>query len=144
MFWNRKKDGFFERSDLLKGNRHFTCHEFLESGDFLAGDSDGMVAEYSVSNEGEYYMRREFEAHKKGGVACLLMFNEHTLISGGDRVGIFFEIILGIVRSLHFSFKDGMVMSWDSARDFEKMSEASLPEGTGCARTIVPQKQVRI
>ncbi len=125
VFWNRKRDGFFERSDLLKGgsSRHFTCHAFLESGDFVAGDTDGMISTYSVSNEGEYYMSKEIEAHRKGGVACLLSFNEHTVISGGDR--------------------DGTIVSWDSTRDFEKMSEASLPEHAGCAKAVAPQKSAK-
>ncbi len=120
VFWNRKKDGFFERSDIVKDNRHFNCHEFLESGDLVLGDTDGMIANYSVNDEGEYYLKTEFDAHKKGGVSCLLLYNGHTLMSGGDR--------------------DGMVVSWDAARDFEKLGEAPLPSDAGCARTIIPQK----
>lgn len=44
-----------------------------------------MVSTYSVSNEGEYYMSAEFEAHSGGGVNAILMLTENTLVTGGDR-----------------------------------------------------------
>jgi len=44
------------------------------------------MRKYSVSNEGDYYMSKELEAHRsKGGIGSLLMITENTLLSGGDR-----------------------------------------------------------
>ena len=37
VFWNRRKDGYFERTDVIKGNRTIQCIDFLESGDIVAG-----------------------------------------------------------------------------------------------------------
>lgn len=37
-FWNKRKDGHFERSDVVKGTRVVQCVAFLESGDLVAGD----------------------------------------------------------------------------------------------------------
>ncbi len=98
-----------------------TAVDFMESGDLVAGDTDGIVATYSVSNEGEYYMSHEFEAHKSKGVNCLLMVNEYFLVSGGDG--------------------DRMLMTWDATRDFDKMGEVQLPDSVGDARTIITQKR---
>ena len=42
-FWNRRKDGYFERSDVIDDNRDVTCVAFLESGDLVAGDGNGYV-----------------------------------------------------------------------------------------------------
>ena len=130
VFWSRRKDGFFERSDVVKGprGRNVTAVEFLESGDLVVGDTDGIIATYSVSNEGEYYMSHEFEAHKAKngapiGINCLLMVNEHFLISGGDG--------------------DRMIITWDATRDFERMGDAQLPDSTGDARAIITQKKQR-
>ncbi len=72
-------------TDVVKKGRQITCVDFLESGDLVAGDTDGVISTYSVSNEGEYYMSHEFDAHKGGAVNCLLMLNENFIVSGGDR-----------------------------------------------------------
>ena len=79
----------------------------MESGDVAAGDDDGGISIFSVSNEGEYYISKEFKAHSDvGGVASLVLINEHTVVSGGDR--------------------DGKVIAWDATRDFDKLAEAKL------------------
>lgn len=122
VFWNRRKDGFFERSDVVKDSRTIKCITFLESGDLVAGDDDGMISTYSVSNEGEYYRSSKFEAHERGGgVNCLLMLSDTLMISGGDR--------------------DHKVISWEVTRDFEKLVETKLPDSMGAPRTIIPQKK---
>lgn len=38
VFWNRRKNGHFERADVVKGNRTINCVAFLESGDIVAGE----------------------------------------------------------------------------------------------------------
>ncbi len=105
----------------VKG-RIITCVAFLDSGDLVAGDRDGMVSAYSVSNEGEYYMSHEFEAHAAGdGVSAIVMLNDTTMVTGGD--------------------KDRRIVAWDPIRDYAKMAEGELPESMGSPRAIQPQKQ---
>ena len=79
-----------------------------------------MISTYSVSDEGEYYMSNEFEAHSTGGINCLILIGENTLISGGDR--------------------DRKVIAWDISSEFEQLEEMKLPESMGSVRTIVPLK----
>lgn len=38
IFWNRRKDGYFERANVVKGTRTINCITFLESGDLVAGN----------------------------------------------------------------------------------------------------------
>jgi microtubule-associated protein-like 1/2 len=121
VFWTRRQDGFFERADVNTKARTITCVAFLDSGDLVAGDRDGMVSTYSVSDKGEYYMSHEFEAHAAGdGVNAITMLNDTTMITGGD--------------------KDRKIVAWDPIREYEKMAEATLPESMGSPRTIQPQK----
>jgi len=67
-FWTVKKDGFFERTDMVREteetNVTATCICFMESGDVVVGDDAGLIRVYSVSNVGEYYKSTEFQAHK--------------------------------------------------------------------------------
>ena len=57
VFWNRKKDGFFARTDLAENTTgiSYQCIAFLESGDVVVGDNEGNINSYSVSAEGDYY-----------------------------------------------------------------------------------------
>ena len=121
-FWSRRSDGFFERSDVAVKGRVIACVAFLDSGDLVAGDRDGMVSTYSVSNEGEYYMSHEFEAHTAGdGVNSIVVLNDTTMVTGGE--------------------KDRKLVAWDPIREYEKMAEAELPESMGAPRAIQPQRQ---
>ena len=95
------------------------CVDFLESGDVIAGDDAGAIRTYSVSLEGEYYMSAEFEAHPKG-VGALLVLNEGTVVSGGER--------------------DRKMITWDATRDFAKRTEVKLPDGVGSIRSLSKQK----
>ncbi|XP_061938132.1 echinoderm microtubule-associated protein-like CG42247 isoform X2 [Apis cerana] len=72
-FWNRRKDGFFERTDIIKPD-----------GDVVTADSDGFITVYSVDADGAYFVRMEFEAHNKG-ISSLVMLSEGTLLSGGEK-----------------------------------------------------------
>lgn len=78
-FWNRRKDGFFERTDILKPvsfqkhikrnhDRSFqptrtliTSLQFEQDGDVITADSDGFITIYSVDSDGAYFVRMEFE-----------------------------------------------------------------------------------
>ncbi|QQP40499.1 echinoderm microtubule-associated protein-like CG42247, partial [Caligus rogercresseyi] len=91
---------------------------FLESGDLVTGDEEGMISIFTVSSEGEYFMSHEFDAHSKG-VNSLTMLTRGTLLSGGE--------------------KDRRIVAWDASRDFEKILECRLPEGAGSCRTLTPQ-----
>ena len=42
VFWTRRKDGFFDRHDMVHDERTVTCLDVLESGDLVAGDDSGM------------------------------------------------------------------------------------------------------
>ena len=99
--------------------RTVTCVDFLESGDVIAGDDSGSIRSYSVSIEGEYYMSHEFNAHSKG-VNTILALGDGTVITGGHA--------------------DRKLLTWDSAREFDKRLEIKLPDGVGSARTITKQR----
>ena len=125
-FWNRRKDGFFERSDVVDDTRDVSCVAFLESGDLVAGDSTGCLRVFSVNDEGEYFVSVELEeAHvnksnsKLDGVGAILVLDDGTLVSGGS--------------------KDRMVRTWDSTREFKSLMEIKLPESFGSVRSIQPQ-----
>ena len=95
-----------------------TCLDFLESGDVVGGDDSGAVRTYSVSIEGEYYMSHEFEAHSKG-INAILALGDGTVCTGGE--------------------KDRKLLTWDSAREFDKRLEIKLPDGVGSARSLTKQ-----
>ena len=131
-FWNRRKDGFFERSDMIEDGRTVTCLTFLESGDLVAGDDTGCVRIYSVTDEGEYYVSQEIDkAHtdtnnpKLNGVGSVLVQQDgslhETLVTGGVR--------------------DRKVITWDILTDFTKLKEVTLPEGLGSIRTLANPAQ---
>ncbi|RVE40206.1 hypothetical protein evm_015144 [Chilo suppressalis] len=63
-FWNRRKDGFFERTDIIKqpSRTHVTALQFEQDGDVVTADSDGFITIYSVDSDGAYFVRMEFEA----------------------------------------------------------------------------------
>lgn len=84
----------------------------------VAGDDSGAVRTYSVSVEGEYYMSHEFTAHSKG-VNAVLALGDGTVITGGD--------------------KDRRLLTWDSAREFDKRLDIKLPDGVGNARSLTKQ-----
>uniref|UniRef100_A0A336L6C9 CSON003739 protein n=1 Tax=Culicoides sonorensis TaxID=179676 RepID=A0A336L6C9_CULSO len=113
-FWHRRKDGFFERTDIIK--------PFEADGDVVTADSDGFITIYSVDSEGAYFVRMEFEAHTKA-IGCLVMLSEGTLISGGE--------------------KDRKIAAWDSLQNYKKVTDIKLPENCGGVRTIYPQRPGR-
>lgn len=124
-FWNRRKDGFFERTDIIKpvkqspfknsrklnGNKFqpsrtlITALQFEQDGDVITADSDGFITVYSVDSDGAYFVRMEYEAHVKG-VSSLVMLSEGTLLSGGD--------------------KDRKIVAWDSLQNYKKITETKV------------------
>ncbi|XP_055857090.1 echinoderm microtubule-associated protein-like CG42247 isoform X1 [Episyrphus balteatus] len=123
-FWHRRKDGFFERTDIVKqpSRSHITSVQFEPDGDVVTADSDGFITIYSVDSDGAYFVRTEFEAHNKG-IGCLIMLGEGTLLSGGE--------------------KDRKIAAWDSLQNYKKIAETKLPESSGGVRTIYPQRPGR-
>uniref|UniRef100_T1GP14 WD repeat-containing protein 55 homolog n=1 Tax=Megaselia scalaris TaxID=36166 RepID=T1GP14_MEGSC len=134
-FWHRRKDGFFERTDIIKqpSRTHVTSVQFEADGDVITGDSDGFITIYSVDSDGAYFVRTEFEAHNKG-IGCLIMLSEGTLLSGGE--------------------KDRKIAAWDSLQNYKRIADTkvisriamkcnSLPESAGGVRTIYPQRPGR-
>ena len=74
-FWNRRKDGYFERSDVVDDTRDVACVAILESGDLAAGDSTGAVRIYSVNDDGEYFVSHQIEAaHSAQGITIAGLF----------------------------------------------------------------------
>lgn len=124
MFWHRRKDGCFERTDMIKQpNRTcITSIQFEPDGDVITADSDGFISIYSVDAEGMYFIRMEFEAHMKD-IGCLLMLPDGTLLSGGE--------------------KDRKIAAWDSLQNYKHISDTKLPESAGGVRTIYPQRPGR-
>ena len=51
MFWTHKKDGTFEKVDLVADTQNITCLSFLDSGDIIAGDNSGIIGVYSVNHQ---------------------------------------------------------------------------------------------
>ncbi|XP_054286696.1 echinoderm microtubule-associated protein-like CG42247 isoform X2 [Macrosteles quadrilineatus] len=123
-FWTRRKDGFFERTDIIKppSRTQITCLQFEQDGDVVTADSDGFVTVYSVDSDGAYFVRMEFEAHNKS-IGSLVMLSEGTLLSGGE--------------------KDRKIIAWDSLQNYKKITETKLPESSGGVRTIYPQRPGR-
>ncbi|KAM7358916.1 doublecortin-domain-containing echinoderm-microtubule-associated protein [Cochliomyia hominivorax] len=123
-FWHRRKDGFFERTDIVKqpSRSHVTSVQFEPDGDVITADSDGFITIYSVDSDGAYFVRTEFEAHTKG-IGCLIMLGEGTLLSGGE--------------------KDRKIAAWDSLQNYKKIADTKLPESAGGVRTIYPQRPGR-
>ncbi|XP_017844502.1 echinoderm microtubule-associated protein-like CG42247 [Drosophila busckii] len=123
-FWHRRKDGFFERTDIVKqpSRSHVTSVQFEPDGDVITADSDGFITIYSVDSDGAYFVRTEFEAHNKG-IGCLIMLGEGTLLSGGE--------------------KDRKIAAWDSLQNYKKIADTKLPEAAGGVRTIYPQRPGR-
>ncbi|XP_060655816.1 echinoderm microtubule-associated protein-like CG42247 isoform X1 [Drosophila nasuta] len=123
-FWHRRKDGFFERTDIVKqpSRSHITSVQFEPDGDVITADSDGFITIYSVDSDGAYFVRTEFEAHNKG-IGCLIMLGEGTLLSGGE--------------------KDRKIAAWDSLQNYKKIADTKLPEAAGGVRTIYPQRPGR-
>ncbi|EAT35090.1 AAEL012717-PA [Aedes aegypti] len=123
-FWHRRKDGFFEKTDIIKPpSRTFvTCVQFEPDGDVITADSDGFITIYSVDADGAYFVRMEFEAHNKA-IACLVMLSEGTLISGGE--------------------KDRKIAAWDSLQNYKRITDIKLPESAGGVRSIYPQRPGR-
>ncbi|CAH0386777.1 unnamed protein product [Bemisia tabaci] len=123
-FWTRRKDGFFERTDIIKApsRTHITCLQFEQDGDVVTADNDGFITIYSVDSEGAYFVRLEFEAHNKG-ISSIIMLSEGTLLSGGE--------------------KDRKIVAWDSLQNYKKITETKLPETAGGIRTIYPQRPGR-
>lgn len=123
-FWHRRKDGFFERTDIIKqpSRTHVTSVQFEPDGDVITADSDGFITIYSVDADGAYFIRMEFEAHSKG-ISCLVMLSEGTLLSGGE--------------------KDRKVAAWDSLQNYKRITDTKLPEAAGGVRTIYPQRPGR-
>ncbi|XP_063359716.1 echinoderm microtubule-associated protein-like CG42247 [Cydia amplana] len=123
-FWNRRKDGFFERTDIIKppSRTHVTALQFEQDGDVVTADSDGFITVYSVDSDGAYFVRMEFEAHIKG-ISSLVMLSEGTLISGGE--------------------KDRKIAAWDSLQNYKRITETKLPESAGGVRSIYPQRPGR-
>ena len=119
-FWNRKKDGFFARADVgeEEGDSSltvYTCVTFLESGDLVAGSSEGEISVFTVSRDGEYYKSTSVQAHSNG-VSALLALGDGVLVSAG--------------------LDDGQLVGWDAAQDFNKIAEAKLPERAGAAMVL--------
>ncbi|XP_050304569.1 echinoderm microtubule-associated protein-like CG42247 isoform X6 [Anthonomus grandis grandis] len=123
-FWNRRKDGFFERTDIIKppSRTLVTSLQFEQDGDVITGDSDGFITIYSVDADGAYFVRTEYEAHNKG-VGALVMLSEGTLLSGGE--------------------KDRRIAAWDSLQNYKKITDAKLPDLFGGVRSIYPQRPGR-
>lgn len=123
-FWHRRKDGFFERTDIIKppSRTHVTSVQFEPDGDVITADSDGFITIYSVDSDGAYFIRMEFEAHTKG-ISCLVMLSEGTLLSGGE--------------------KDRKIAAWDSLQNYKRITDTKLPESAGGVRTIYPQRPGR-
>ncbi|XP_014242237.2 echinoderm microtubule-associated protein-like CG42247 isoform X2 [Cimex lectularius] len=123
-FWTRRKDGYFEKTDIIKppSRTHITCLQFEQDGDVVTADGDGFVTIYSVDSEGAYFVRMEFEAHNKG-ISSLMMLSEGTLLSGGE--------------------KDRKIVAWDSLQNYKKITETKLPEVAGGIRSIYPQRPGR-
>lgn len=123
-FWHRRKDGFFERTDIIKppSRTHVTSVQFEPDGDVITADSDGFITVYSVDSDGAYFVRMEFEAHNKG-ISCLVMLSEGTLLSGGE--------------------KDRKIAAWDSLQNYKRITDTKLPESAGGVRTIYPQRPGR-
>uniref|UniRef100_A0A8W7MU68 Doublecortin domain-containing protein n=1 Tax=Anopheles arabiensis TaxID=7173 RepID=A0A8W7MU68_ANOAR len=132
-FWHRRKDGFFEKTDIIKPVRlhssvispsrtFVTCVQFEPDGDVITADSDGFITIYSVDADGAYFVRMEFEAHNKA-ISCLVMLSEGTLISGGE--------------------KDRKIAAWDSLQNYKRITDIKLPESAGGVRSIYPQRPGR-
>ncbi|XP_076290278.1 doublecortin-domain-containing echinoderm-microtubule-associated protein isoform X1 [Lasioglossum baleicum] len=123
-FWNRRKDGFFERTDIIKppSRTHVTSIQFEQDGDVVTADSDGFITVYSVDADGAYFVRMEFEAHNKG-ISSLVMLSEGTLLSGGE--------------------KDRKIAAWDSLQNYKRITDTKLPEAVGGVRSIYPQRPGR-
>ncbi|KAL9692524.1 hypothetical protein quinque_005522 [Culex quinquefasciatus] len=123
-FWHRRKDGFFEKTDIIKppSKTFVTCVQFEPDGDVITADSDGFITIYSVDADGAYFVRMEFEAHNKA-ISCLVMLSEGTLISGGE--------------------KDRKIAAWDSLQNYRRITDIKLPESAGGVRTIYPQRPGR-
>ncbi|CAH1185204.1 unnamed protein product [Phyllotreta striolata] len=123
-FWNRRKDGFFERTDIIKppSRTLITSLQFEQDGDVITADSDGFITIYSVDADGAYYVRMEYEAHNKG-VGALVMLSEGTLLSGGE--------------------KDRRIAAWDSLQNYKKITDTKLPDVYGGVRSIYPQRPGR-
>lgn len=123
-FWHRRKDGFFERTDIIKqpSRTHVTSVQFEPDGDVITADSEGFITIYSVDADGAYFVRMEFEAHSKG-ISCLVMLSEGTLLSGGE--------------------KDRKIAAWDSLQNYKRITDTKLPESAGGVRTIYPQRPGR-
>lgn len=123
-FWHRRKDGFFERTDIIKppSRTHVTSVQFEPDGDVITADSDGFITIYSVDADGAYFIRMEFEAHSKG-ISCLVMLSEGTLLSGGE--------------------KDRKIAAWDSLQNYKRITDTKLPESAGGVRTIYSQRPGR-
>ena len=120
-FWSRRKDSFFESVNVAEKDSTdvtFQTITFLESGDLVAGDSEGFISSYSVTAEGEYFRSMKYSAHDKG-ISCIILMIEGTLLSSGE--------------------KDRSIKAWDTNRDFEKVAETELPNSAGSARTLHPQ-----
>ncbi|CAH1155979.1 unnamed protein product [Phaedon cochleariae] len=123
-FWNRRKDGFFERTDIIKppSRTLITSLQFEQDGDVITADSDGFITIYSVDADGAYFVRMEYEAHNKG-VSSLIMLSEGTLLSGGE--------------------KDRRIAAWDSLQNYKKITDVKLPDVFGGVRSIYPQRPGR-
>ncbi|KAK7574062.1 hypothetical protein V9T40_011253 [Parthenolecanium corni] len=123
-FWTRRKDGFFERTDIIKppSRTTVTSLQFEQDGDVVTADSDGFITIYSVDSDGAYFVRMEFEAHNKS-ISSLIMLSEGTLLSGGE--------------------KDRKIIAWDSLQNYKKVTESKLNEAFGGVRTIYPQRPGR-
>ncbi|XP_025832638.1 echinoderm microtubule-associated protein-like CG42247 isoform X2 [Agrilus planipennis] len=123
-FWNRRKDGFFERTDIIKppSRTVITSLQFEQDGDVITADSDGFITVYSVDSDGAYFVRMEYEAHNKG-VSSLIMLSEGTLLSGGE--------------------KDRRIAAWDSLQNYKRITDTKLPESAGGIRSIYPQRPGR-
>nr|XP_014289847.1 echinoderm microtubule-associated protein-like CG42247 isoform X2 [Halyomorpha halys] len=123
-FWTRRKDGYFEKTDIIKppSRTHITCLQFEQDGDVVTADGDGFITIYSVDSEGAYFVRMEFEAHNKG-ISSLMMLSEGTLLSGGE--------------------KDRKIIAWDSLQNYKKITETKLSENAGGVRSIYPQRPGR-
>ncbi|KAE8743682.1 hypothetical protein FOCC_FOCC010723 [Frankliniella occidentalis] len=149
-FWTRRKDGFFERTDIIKpvsrvrrnpslapastfchpvailcpqpSRTHVTALQFEQDGDVVTADADGFITVYSVDADGAYFVRLEFEAHNKG-VSSLVMLSEGTLLSGGE--------------------KDRRIIAWDSLQNYKKITETKLAESAGGVRSLYPQRPGR-
>ena len=87
-FWNRRKDGYFERSDVVDDTRDVTCVAILESGDLAAGDSTGAVRIYSVNDDGEYFVSHQIEAahsSAQGIIAAYFVSLQNNNLKAGHK-----------------------------------------------------------